>query len=314
MHDAGTLTMLGLVVGALTLGTVVGQVLRRTVTSPSAERIVTNLNARMRAWWIMAAIFVVSILLGGMTTVVLFALSSFLAFREFITLTPTHRSDHRALFWCFFVIIPLNYWLVAIEWYGFFTVFIPVYAFVFIPGRIALAGTYERYLERTSKIQWALMVTVYFLSYVPALLMLEIEAYQGNNAGLLFFFILLVQLNDVLQYVWGNLIGRRKIAPVISPNKTWGGFVGGVLTTTLIGALLAPATPFHPLQAAGLSLLVCLMGFVGDLTMSAVKRDLGVKDFSAVLPGHGGVLDRLDSCTFAAPIFFHVVRYYFATG
>lgn len=312
MADRAMLTLLGVVLAALVVGTVAALLVRRYATSDRTLRLAANLSARMRAWWIMAGVFVISILLGGVTTVILFGLSSFLAFREFVTLTPTRRGDHRALFWAFFVVIPFQYWLVAVKWYGLFAVFIPVYAFLFIPARIALAGESTRYLERTSKIQWGLMVCVFFVSHVPALLMLEIPGYAGRNASLLFFFILIVQLNDVLQYVWGTTLGRRKITPIISPNKTWEGFLGGVLSATLIGAALYRATPFGPVVAGGLALAISLMGFAGDVTMSAVKRDLGVKDYSAMLPGHGGVLDRLDSLSFAAPLFFHLTRYFFA--
>lgn len=305
------MTLLGIVFGALVVGSVVGFVMDRHAESERLRKIATNLNQRMRAWWIMASVFVVSILLGGRLTILLFGLTSFLAFREFITLTPTRRGDHRALFWAFFVVIPMQFVLVAMKWYGMFAVFIPVYAFIFVPVRIALAGESAAYLERTSKIQWGLMVCVYFISHVPALMMLDIAGYEKRNVSLLFFFILVVQLNDVLQYVFGNLFGRRKIAPRISPNKTWGGFLGGVTSITLIGACLYWTTPFSPLIAAGMSMVIAMMGFFGDLTMSAVKRDLGVKDYSASLPGHGGVLDRLDSVVFAAPLFFHMVRYFY---
>ncbi len=309
--DHAMMTLLGIVFGALIVGTAVGQVLRRRVTSERAVRITANLNARVNAWWVMAGVFVVSILLGGLTTVVLFGLCSFLALREFITLTPTRRGDHRALFWAFFFFIPLQYWLVAIQWYSVFAIFIPVYAYLLIPTRIALAGDPKQFLARTSKIQWGLMVCVYFLSHVPAVLMLKIPGFEGRNATLLFFLILVVQLSDVLQYAWGTPAGRRKIAPVISPNKTWAGFIGGIGSAVLVGTALYWTTPFSPWQAAGMSLAIGLMGFAGGLTMSAVKRDLGVKDYSSLLPGHGGVLDRMDSLSFAAPLFFHLTRYFF---
>lgn len=311
MNDRAMLTLLGIVFGALVAGTIVGALMDRRAQSERLRKIATNLNQRMRAWWIMASVFVASILLGGRLTIVLFGITAFLAFREFVTLTPTRRGDHRALFWAFFVVIPIQFVLVGMKWYGMFAIFIPVYAFIFIPVRIAIAGDAAAYLERTSKIQWGLMVCVYFISYVPALMMLNIPAYEGRNASLLFYFILVVQLNDVLQYVFGNLFGQRKIAPHISPNKTWGGLLGGVASVTLIGTCLYWTTPFTPIVAAGMTMVIALMGFFGDLTMSAVKRDLGVKDYSASLPGHGGVLDRLDSVVFAAPLFFHLVRYFY---
>jgi phosphatidate cytidylyltransferase len=311
VSDPAMPTLLGIVFGALVLGTIAAVVLSRHAASERLQKIAANLSQRMRAWWLMASVFVVSILLGGKLTIFLFGLTSFLAFREFVTLTPTRRGDHRALFWAFFIIIPLQFVLVGINWYGLFAIFIPVYAFMLIPVRIALASDSERYLERTSKIQWGLMICVYFVSHVPALMMLDITGFEGRNASLLFFFILIVQLNDVLQYVFGNLLGRRRIAPAISPNKTWGGFIGGFVSVTTIGGLLYWTTPFSPVVAAGMSLVIALMGFAGDLTLSAVKRDLGVKDYSASLPGHGGVMDRMDSVVFAAPLFFHLTRFFY---
>ena len=128
-----------------------------------------NLNARINAWWLMVAVFGGALLVGRIASVVLFALMSFLALREFVTLTPTRRGDHRSLFWAFFVILPVHYWLLAVQWYGLLVIFIPVYAFLFIPIRSALAGDSECFLERTAKIQWGLMVCVYFVSHAPAL-------------------------------------------------------------------------------------------------------------------------------------------------
>ncbi len=309
MIDTPMLILLGIVVAALVAGSGASLIIARVATTEKGRKLATNLRARMTAWWVMAGIFGASILTGGVATVVLFGIMSFLALREFVTLTPTRRGDHRALFWAFFVIIPLQYVFVGMKYYGMFSIFIPVYAFLLIPARIALAGETTDYLTRTSKIQWGLMTCVYFISYVPALLALPIRDFEGSNATLLFFFVLIVQLNDVFQYITGNLFGRRKVAPHVSPNKTLEGLVGGLIVSTIIGAALSWATPFSPLAAAGLALAIATMGFLGDLTMSAVKRDLGVKDCSAMLPGHGGVLDRLDSVTFAAPLFFHIVRF-----
>ena len=114
-----------------------------------------------------------------------------------------------------------------------------------------------------------------------------------------------------MQYVWGKLLGRRKIAPTLSPNKTLEGFVGGSLSATAIGAGLWWATPFAWWQAALLAFLITLMGFFGGLVMSAIKRDRGVKDYGTLIEGHGGMVDRIDSLCFAAPVFFHLVRFYF---
>jgi phosphatidate cytidylyltransferase len=226
-------------------------------------------------------------------------------------MTPTKRGDHDTLLWLFFVITPIQYGLVSIGWYGFFAIFIPVYAFLFVPLRSVLSGDCEHFLERTATIQWALMICVYCVSHAPALLTLEIPGFERQNGKLLFYFVLVVQASDVLQYIWGKLLGKHKIAPTVSPNKTWEGFLGGVATATLLGTALWWATPFTPWQAAGMSLAITLMGFVGGLVMSAIKRDRGVKDYGTLIQGHGGGMDRIDSLCFSAPVFFHLTRYFF---
>jgi phosphatidate cytidylyltransferase len=310
--DRQTLWLIAGVLGLLLVASAIGYVLSRTVHSETGRKTVQNLNARTRAWWMMVAVFGVALATGGLGTIILFALTSFLALREFITLTPTRRGDHRALFWIFFIFTPLQYFLLWRDWYNLFVIFIPVYGFLFIPLRSVIAGDCERFLERAAKIQWALMICVYCLSHAPALLQLQIPGYAGQNAKLLFFFVLVVQLSDVLQYVWGKTLGEHKIAPTVSPNKTWEGFLGGIGSATLIGALMWWITPFTRVQAALMSLVICFMGFAGGLVMSAIKRDRGIKDFGSMIEGHGGVLDRIDSICFAAPVFFHLTRYFFA--
>ncbi|PAW66890.1 MAG: phosphatidate cytidylyltransferase [Opitutia bacterium Tous-C1TDCM] len=309
LNDRLTLSLLGGIGALLALASVVTAVLKSRQPAGQPSNVVANLDARVRAWWAMVAIVAVALAIGEIGTVVLFGLLSFFALREFITLAPTRAADHRTLFWAFFVITPVQYVLVARDWYGLFSIFIPVYAFLFVPIRSALAGETADFLARTARTQWALMVCVYCVSHVPALLMLQIPNFENGNARLLLFFLIIVQLSDVLQYVWGKLCGRRKIAPVLSPSKTWEGFVGGVLSASAVGAALWWATPFAPWQAALFSLGITLMGFFGGLVMSAIKRDRGVKDYGNLIAGHGGVMDRIDSICFAAPVFFHVVRY-----
>ncbi len=307
--DQQLVWILGGIVGLLALSSTITFFLKRRPGGPN--KVVANLDARVKAWWAMVAVFGVALATGGLGSVILFGLLSFFALREFITLTPTRAGDHRTLFWAFFIITPLQYYLVAMEWYGLFSILIPVYAFIFVPTRSALAGDSERFLERTAKIQWALMVCVYCVSHVPALLTLKIKGYEGQNAKLLLFFVIVVQISDVLQYVWGKLLGKRAIVPAISPNKTVEGFWGGILSATAVGAALWWATPFTWWQAALFAFLLTLMGFFGGLVMSAIKRDRGVKDYGTMIEGHGGVMDRIDSLCFAAPVFFHLVRYIF---
>ena len=304
--------LLGLVIGLLVAASVIGWVLDRRVTSPHGRATVDNINARVRAWWVMALVFGISLATGAIGSIVLFTLISFLALREFVTLAPTGPGDHRALFWCFFVATPLQYFLIWSGWYGLFSILIPVYLTIFVAIRTALAGETGRFLERTATTQWGLMVCVYFVSYVPALLMLSIPGYENQNAALVFFLVLVVQLSDVLQFVWGKSVGSRPVAIAISPNKTWEGLIGGVVSATAAGAALWWATPFGPAQAAAMAFVAIVMGFAGGLIMSAIKRDRGVKDYGALIPGHGGVLDRIDSLCFAAPVFFHMTRFFYA--
>lgn len=311
IHDVKLVWLFGGVLFLLVVSTLIGRWLKRRRKGEASRATIENVNARIRAWWKMCAIFAAAILVGRVGSLVLFGLISFLALREYMTLVPTRRGDHRTLFWSFFVIMPLQYFLIGIQWYGFFAIMIPVLAFVYVPTRIAIAGDTANFLERAAKIQFGIMVCAYCLSHAPALLLLKIPGYEGQDARLLLYLVIVDQMSDVLQFVWGKLIGRNKIAWRVSPNKTWEGFFGGVLSATVLGAALWWATPFTPLQSAGMSFTICILGFCGGLVMSAIKRDIGIKDFGRVIEGHGGILDRIDSLCFAAPIFFHLVRYYF---
>ena len=303
--------LMGGIGAVLLLSSLIGWLLSRRVSGESGRAVVDNLNARIKAWWIMVAVFAVAFMLGKMATIVMFALISWFALREFMTLTPTRPGDHRALSVSFVIAIPLQYALIADQWYALFSILIPVYGFLLLPSLSVLAQDTEHFLERAAKIQWGVMLTIYCISHVPALLLLDIPDYAGQNALLLFYLLLVVQLSDVLQYVFGKLFGKTKIAPVVSPSKTVEGFVGGALSATAIGAAMWWITPFTPLQAAGMSAAIVVMGFLGGLVLSAVKRSLGAKDWGSMIQGHGGMMDRMDSVSFAAPVFFHLTRYFF---
>lgn len=298
------------VFGTLALASVIGGSLKFAVARGQAHGVIDNLNARIRAWWWMVALIGIAFVFNKGGVLVLFGLASFLAMREFFSMTYTRRGDHAALALCFFVVLPVQYWLLWTGWYGLYAIFIPVYAFLILPVAAVLQSDTVRFLERVSKVQWAVMICVYCLSHVPGLLMLEIPGYKGENLMLIAFLIIVVQSSDVLQYVWGKLMGRHLVAPQLSPSKTVEGLVGGVLSATLLGAALWWITPFNPWQAGAIAFVINLMGFLGGLVMSAIKRDHGVKDWGALIEGHGGVLDRLDSVVFSAPIFFHIVRYW----
>jgi phosphatidate cytidylyltransferase len=297
----------------LVLASIVGEILRVRLSPAGESPVIENLNARINAWWVMVICLALAFIAGKPGVVLLFALCSFAALREFLTLTTHNRADHWSLVACFFLILPLQYWFLATDWYGMYSIFIPVYAFLLLPVVSSLRGSTKDFLVRVSETQWALMICVYCASHVPALLYLQIPGFEGRNVILIAYLIFVVQLSDVLQYVWGKLIGRTKVAPTLSPSKTWEGLIGGTLSATAIGTALYWMTPFTPLQAAGMCLLITLMGFFGGLVMSAIKRDRGIKDWGHLIAGHGGFLDRLDSVIFAAPIFFHVTRWVWST-
>ncbi len=259
----------------------------------------------------MIGVLGVAFAMGRTAIIVLFYLLSFYALREFITITTTRRGDHRAIVAAFFVFLPLQYVLVYTGWYGLFSIFIPVYAFLILPILSALSAETTRFLERCAGVQWAVMICVFCVSHVPALLTLPIPGFEDRNLLLIAFLVIVVQGSDVLQYVWGKLLGKTKIAPLLSPSKTVEGFVGGVASATALGASLWWITPYgSPWKAGLIALVIALMGFLGGLVMSAIKRDRNIKDWGQMIQGHGGMLDRLDSVVFAAPIFFHITRYW----
>lgn len=272
-----------------------------------------ELWARTRSWWVMASVFFAAAALGSWPSLVLFAFMSFWAMKEYITLLPTRAADHAALVLAFLA-IPVQYLWVFREWYGMFIIFIPVYMFLALPIRLVLSKETSGFVASASQIQWGLMAFVFGLSHMSFLTRLTAVGPDGRRAEgatLLLFLVFVVEISDVLQFVWGKTLGRRKVVPTVSPNKTWEGLVGGVLSASALALLLRFLTPFSPGETFGVALLITVSGFFGGTVMSAVKRDFGVKDFGSLIPGHGGMLDRLDGLCYAAPVFFHYVRYFY---
>ena len=310
LHISDTMLLFAGIGGVLIVASSIAALLKWRVADGKPHSVIDNLVSRINAWWVMVIAIGVAFIFGKRGVHVLFFLISFYALREFLSLAYTRRSDHNAMAAAFFVALPVQYFLIWIDWYGMYSIFIPVYAFLILPILSALAADTKRFLERTAKVQWGLMICVYCISHVPALLTLNIPGYEGRHLLLIAFLVLVVQGSDVLQYIWGKLMGKRKVAPELSPSKTWEGLIGGVLSATALGAALYWITPFTPWQAALIAFTSCVMGFFGGLVMSAIKRDRGVKDWGTMIEGHGGMLDRLDSVIFAAPVFFHVIRYW----
>lgn len=299
----------GAVFLVLAVASTIGLILKWRSGFAHPHATIDNLNARLKAWWIMIAVITAATWAGAWGVIALFALVSFQCLREYVSLAPTRKGDHRALIWSFYVFLPLQYYLIAAGWYGLFSILIPVYAFLLLPISASLGADTARFLERSAKIQWGLMICVYCLSHVPALLTLEIPDYAGRNLLLVVFLLLTVQSSDVFQYIWGKLLGRHALSKQISPSKTVEGLAGGMLSATAMGAALWWITPFSPGEAAFVALVINTLGFFGGFVLSAIKRDRGVKDWGHLIEGHGGMLDRVDSLAFSAPVFFHLLRH-----
>ncbi len=274
------------------------------------ERDDSELTQRIRSWWMMIGAVFTVLLFPQPVVVAAVAVLSYLALREFLSIIPTRLADRRAIFWAY-LMIPLQYYWIAIGWYGLFVIFIPVYVFLFLPFRLVVTGETDGFINAVGTLQWGVMLTVFSISHLAYLFVLPPgQNPSGGGAGLVLYLLLLTEGNDVAQYVWGKSLGQRKIIPKVSPNKTWEGFLGGVATTLLLGLVLsAVLTPLSLSEGALAGFLIGISGFIGDVCVSAVKRDLRIKDTGTLIPGHGGILDRLDSLTYTAPLFFHYVYY-----
>lgn len=259
----------------------------------------------------MFIIFTFALIIHSTISLIFMALLCFLALKEYFSLIPFNRAHRLVLFWAYMT-IPVQFSLIYLGWYGMFIVFIPVYMFLLIPIQAIIVGETKNFLRSIATVQWGVMLMVFGLSHLAFLLVLPGREDSVAGAGLVLFLVVLTQANDVAQFIWGKLLGKKKIIPKVSPNKTWAGFIGGVLTTTVLAVILAPLiTPFSLLASIIAGLYIGLTGFIGDVNISALKRDLNIKDTSAIIPGHGGILDRVDSLTYTAPLFFHFTRYFY---
>lgn len=273
-----------------------------------------NARGLLKTSWLMVTVFWIGWVLGDAVATALFGFVAFFALREFITLSPTRRGDHRSLVLAFFVVLPVQFWLVVSQHFDLFTVFIPVYVFLALPVVSVLADDPHRFLERNAKLQWGIMVCVYGMSHVPALLLLDFPDYKDKGAFLVFFLVFVVQTSTVVQHMVGIKLKRTPSAPNISKSFNWVHWAIGVLAATLVGVLLTGITPFKPGQALALAFVAAVAGSLGHLVMKALKRDRGVTSWGTQgfsVTGAGGLLDRVDALCFAAPVFFHSVRWYF---
>ena len=295
------------IVGVLVISTIITKIMKRKNNSSGLKEV----EMRIRSWWVMFIIFTFALLIHSTISLIFMALLCFLALKEYFSLIPFNRAHRLVLFWAYLT-IPIQFLLIYFGWYGMFIVFIPVYMFLLIPIQAVIVGETKNFLRSIATVQWGVMLMVFGLSHLAFLLVLPGREESVAGAGLVLFLVVLTQANDVAQYIWGKMLGKKKIIPKVSPNKTWAGFIGGVLTTTVLAVILAPLiTPFSLLASIIAGLYIGLTGFIGDINISALKRDLNIKDTSAIIPGHGGILDRVDSLTYTAPLFFHFTRYFY---
>jgi phosphatidate cytidylyltransferase len=268
-----------------------------------------ELKQRVTSWWWMITIFTFAIVTTRVVSTVFLGFVSFLALKEYLSLIPTRRVDRKILLWAYFA-IPVQFYLAHQGRFGLFMTFIPVWMFLFMPARLTIAGNTDGFLRAIGMLSWGLMITVFSLSHTALLLAFGLA--HGYGAGPLLFLVAMTQFNDVAQFTSGKLFGRHKILPAVSPKKTWEGFVGGLIATSAVAAVAGPyLTPMPLAWSAGAGAMIAVAGFLGDVTISSFKRDLHVKDASNLIPGHGGILDRVDSLIYAAPVFFHFLNYFF---
>ncbi|RTE66940.1 phosphatidate cytidylyltransferase [Amphritea opalescens] len=286
-----------------------GSVISYRLQQRHPEKDYTELRQRVQSWWMMIGILFAALLFNQTLAVAFFGLISFLALKEFLSIVPTRQNDRRVIFWAYLA-IPLQYYWVGSGWYGMFIIFIPIYIFLLLPVRMVLLGETRGFIHSAGILHWATMLTVYCISHIAYLLMLPVQNEAAGYIGPVLFLLFMTQFNDVCQYIWGKMLGRHKIIPKVSPNKTWEGFLGGVVSITLISGFIGPLlTPLLWWESFIAGMLISVSGFFGDVVISSVKRDLRIKDTGRLIPGHGGILDRMDSLMFTAPLFFHFLFY-----
>ena len=315
MKIAGLSNEISIVLIGVLLLLVVSSIIAFLLTKFKPEKDFTEVNLRIKSWWVMATVFTFAILINQNLSLIFLAFLCFLAFKEYLSLIPTNRAHRNILFWAYLA-IPIQFYWIYIGWYGMFIIFIPVYMFLFLPIQMILIGESKGFLRTMGTVHWGLMLMVFGLSHLAYLLIVPgtTGANAAGGAGLVLYIVILTQCNDVAQFIWGKMLGKHKVIPRVSPNKTWEGLIGGIITTMVLALLLAPLlTPLTLWSTLFTGFFISIAGFIGDVNISSLKRDLGIKDTGQTIPGHGGILDRVDSLTYTAPLFFHFIRYFYFT-
>jgi phosphatidate cytidylyltransferase len=281
----------------------------RTIDEARQQRL-RLVNSRLRASWSIVAVFSVAFALGTGALLFVFALVSFFALRNFVSLTPIRPADHWALVLAFYVVTPLQYVLIGTGKIPLFTVFIPVYVFLLLPVVMALKQDTERYLERVAKVQWGLMICVYCVSHAPAIAQLGGPEIGERGPLLLVYFLLVLYVADLAQVITSAVVGGTPLKS--DPNRTLAGVMVATTVAGLLGTALWWMTPYRWWQSTLMSIIIAASGFFGSVVLSSVKKSLGARDWDTGIVGVRAVLDRLDALAFAAPVCFHLTAWLYS--
>ena len=270
---------------------------------------ISELVVRTNSWWKMAiGITIVATAPAIIGTIVL-AYVVFVALREMLSIIPLRTADRTVLV-ASYIAIPIQFYLAYKNYYYLFQIFIPLVMFISVSVILVLTGETNRIGRSMAIIPTTLMLTVYMPSHMVLLYHVSVPGFTVGAGGLIIFLIMITAFNDIFQFTWGKLLGKRKILPKISPNKTWVGFIGGVFTSGVLGGALSFLTPLDYINCFYIGLSLSIIGFIGDSIISAVKRDLKIKDTDDLIPGHGGAMDRLDSIVLTTPTFYYLLIFF----
>ena len=300
-------TILSGVYGTITILTLVFYLLKKI---KGESKLLNELIERTNSWWVIILLVTFVLFINRQVATVGLALLSLIAFRELSSNMNLRMTDRRALLWCYLA-IPFQFMAAYTQYLTFFIIFIPVIMFVFLTFRTVAIGEIENITRSLGTIHWSIMLTVFSFSHIVYILSFPVkEGFSAGNGGTVLFLIVITEINDIFQFTCGKLFGKRKIIPSVSPNKTIEGFVGGLICTTVVGGFLQFLLPINLDKTIILTILLCIVGFSGDITLSAVKREHKIKDMGTSIPGHGGMMDRLDSLAFTSIVFFYLIRYW----
>jgi len=312
IHDAMDHPMVRGVVIALVAAIVLFPllVLAIKLSGRASESLLTELRKRYISWLIFLPLMIGPILLGAAWTIGAVLLLSLFCYREFARAIGLFR--HKFIS----VLVVLGIFAITLgvidHWYGLF-VAVPPLAVSIMAALAVLQDEPKGYIQRVALGVFAFLLFGLCFGHMSYL------ANDSDYRPILIWLILCVQMNDIFAFTCGKLFGRRKLLPNTSPNKTIGGSLGAIVLTTALaaslGRLVFPEGPLsHPIHLIIMGAMLSVAGQLGDLTLSSIKRDLGIKDWAATFPGHGGLLDRFNSLLFAAPAVFHYLAYFRGVG